>query len=436
MSQAKEDFLARSKQFWNPGKTSDWQRMGVDLVIDRREGYYLWDMDGRRLIDVHLNGGTYSLGHRNPEVVEAVREGMAYFDIGNHHFPSIMRTHVAEMLERLTPPGLKRTIFASGGAEAIDIALKSARNATKRRKIICIERCYHGHTGLAVQVGDDRFSKLFLSDAPSSEVFKVPFNDLDRMLSAIAAGDAACVIMETIPATYGFPMPKPGYLQAIKQACEKTGTLYIADEVQTGLMRTGEMWGVETYGVVPDMLVTGKGLSGGIYPIAAVVVNEKAGKWLSEDGFGHMSSFGGAELGCLAAAKVLEICSRPETRSQVHYISAYLAQGLRQVQRNYPDFFTGIRQRGIVMGLEFNHDQGAVYVMKHLYQNGIWAIFSTLDKRVLQFKPGLLIDREMCDEILTRLDASVALAQAEIFGGKARTTMTSARPAYTRQSAA
>lgn len=436
MSQAKDEFLARSKQFWNPGKTSDWQRMGVDLVIDRREGYYLWDMDGRRLIDVHLNGGTYSLGHRNPEVVEAVREGMAYFDIGNHHFPSIMRTHVAEMLERLTPPGLKRTIFASGGAEAIDIALKSARNATKRRKIICIERCYHGHTGLAVQVGDDRFSKLFLSDAPSSEVYKVPFNDLDRMLEAIAVGDAACVIMETIPATYGFPMPKPGYLKAIKEACEKVGTLYIADEVQTGLMRTGEMWGIETYGVVPDMLVTGKGLSGGIYPIAAVVVNESAGKWLSEDGFGHMSSFGGAELGCLAAAKVLEICSRPETRSQVHYISAYLANGLRQVQKNYPDFFTGIRQRGIVMGLEFNHDQGAVYVMKHLYRNGVWAIFSTLDKRVLQYKPGLLIDREMCDEMLTRLDTAVAQAQAEVHGGKARSTMTSPKSSYARQSAA
>jgi acetylornithine/succinyldiaminopimelate/putrescine aminotransferase len=88
------------------------------------------------------------------------------------------------------------------------------------------------------------------------------------------------------------------------------------------------------------------------------------------------------------------------------------------------------------MGLEFNHDQGAVYVMKHLYQNGIWAIFSTLDKRVLQFKPGLLIDRDMCDEILTRLDASVALAQAEVFGGRARSTMTSARPSYARQSAA
>ena len=85
MSQAKDDFLERSKEFWNPGKTADWQRFGVDLVIDRREGYFLYDMDGKRLIDVHLNGGTYNVGHRNPEVVRAVREGMDHFDIGNHH---------------------------------------------------------------------------------------------------------------------------------------------------------------------------------------------------------------------------------------------------------------------------------------------------------------------------------------------------------------
>ena len=311
MSQAKDDFLERSKEFWNPGKTSDWQRFGVDLVIDRREGYFLYDMDGRRLIDVHLNGGTYNVGHRNPEVVRAVREGMDHFDIGNHHFPSLMRTKLAEKLAEVTPPGLHYSIYGSGGGEAIDIALKTARHATQRRKIISIQRCYHGHTGLAVQTGDQRFSKLFLSEGDPNEIVQVPFNDWEAMEAAIRVGDAACVIMETIPATYGFPMPREGYLQAIKRACEKVGTLYIADEVQTGLMRCGEMWGIETYGVVPDILVTGKGLSGGIYPIAAVVANERAAAWLKEDGFGHMSTFGGAELGCIAALKVIEICQRP-----------------------------------------------------------------------------------------------------------------------------
>ncbi len=415
MTETKQEFLARTKRYWNPGKTADWQNFGVDLVIDRREGYYLYDMDGRRLIDMHLNGGTYNLGHRNPEVVAAVKEGMKYFDIGNHHFPSLMRTHVAQMLAECTPEGLQYTIYASGGGEAIDIALKCARHATQRRKIICIDHCYHGHTGLAVQVGDERFSKLFLSDAPAQEVVKVPFNDLEAIEREIQVGDAACVIMETIPATYGFPMPADGYLNAISAACKKVDTLYIADEVQTGLMRCGELWGIDTYGVKPDILVSGKGLSGGIYPIGAVVVSERAGAWLKEDGWGHMSTFGGAELGCIAAAKVLEISSRPEVRSMVHYIARHMRSGLEQLRKNYSDFFTGIRQRGVVIGLEFNHPEGAVHVMKALFNNGVWAIFSSLDPQVLQFKPGILVDKELCDEVLNRLDTALVQARAAAF---------------------
>ena len=411
MSETKQEFLERTKEYWNPGKTEDWQNFGVDLVIDRREGYYLYDLDGKRLIDVHLNGGTYNLGHRNPEVVAAVREGMKYFDIGNHHFPSLMRTHVAEMLANCTPEGLQYTIYASGGGEAIDIALKCARHTTKRRKFICIDHCYHGHTGLAVQVGDERFAKLFLSDAPQSDVVKVSFNDLDAIRQEIRKGDSACVIMETIPATYGFPMPQEGYLMEIKKECEKHDVLYIADEVQTGLMRCGEMWGVDTYGIQPDILVTGKGLSGGIYPIGAVIVNERAGAWLKEDGWGHMSTFGGAELGCIAAAKVLEISQRPEVRSMVHYIAQYVRDGLEQLKGNHSDFFIGIRQRGVVMGLEFNHPQGAIHVMKALFDNGVWAIFSSLDPKVLQFKPGILVDKELCDEVLNRLDSALSKAR-------------------------
>src|SRR6185295_1836652 len=136
--------------------------------------------------------------------------------IGNHHFPSIARTMLAEKLAEHSPKELHYSMFASGGGEAIDIALKSARHATKRRRLICLQRCYHGHTGLAVKVGDDRFSKLFLSEAGDEEVTKVPFNDLDAMERAIMKGDAACLIIETIPATYGSPLPKEAYLKAIK----------------------------------------------------------------------------------------------------------------------------------------------------------------------------------------------------------------------------
>ncbi len=414
---SKSEMLAKSKEFWNPDKTQFWMDSGVPLVIDRREGYFIYDVEGKRLIDVHLNGGTYNLGHRNPEVMAAVTAAMQHFDIGNHHFPSLARTALAEALVASAPPGLTKVIFGSGGGEAIDIALKTARHATKRRKIVSIAKAYHGHTGLAVATGDERFAALFLADRPE-EFPHVPFNDLGAMEEALRGRDVAAVIMETIPATYGFPLPAPGYLAEVKRLCERYGSLYIADEVQTGLMRTGELWGITKHGVAPDILVTGKGISGGLYPISAVLVSEASGGWLSEDGFAHMSTFGGAELGCVAALKTLEISGRPEVSSMVRYAADLIGRGLRQIQDAHPDWFTGIRQDGLVMGLEFDHPQGAKFVMKRLYQNGVWAIFSTLDPRVLQFKPGVLVTPSLCEELLDRVEVSIAAAKADARSGR------------------
>ncbi len=417
--ESKAQVLDRAKTFWNPDKTQFWTDSGVDLVIDRREAYFLWDMGGRRLIDMHLNGGTYNLGHRNPEVMQAISEGMAHFDVGNHHFPSVARTALAQRLIESAPASLKKVAFGSGGGEAIDIALKSARHATKRRKIVSIVKAYHGHTGLAVATGDDRFAKMFLADQPD-EFIQVPFGDVAAMEQALAGNDVAAVIMETIPATYGFPLPPPGYLEAVKGITEKYGALYIADEVQTGLMRTGEMWAITKHGIEPDIMVTGKGLSGGMYPITAALLSDRAAQWLDEDGFGHISTFGGAELGCVAAIKTLEISGRPEVRSMVHYISDIFDQGLRRIQADYPDWFVGIRQNGVVIGLEFDHPEGAKFVMRELYENGVWAIFSTLDPRVLQFKPGLLLARELCEDVLDRLEVAVGRARVAATGRRSR----------------
>ncbi len=418
MSIEKLEFLEQSKTFWNPNKTQFWQDVGVDLVIDRREGYCLYDMDGKRLIDVHLNGGTYNLGHRNAELIEVLNAGAKRFDMGNHHFPALARTALAEALAKCTPDGLQYTIYGAGGAEAVELAIKSARHATQKRKIVSIIKAYHGHSGLAVKTGDERFSKTFLSEDTLGEFIQVPFNDLDAIEAALRAKDVAAVIMETIPATYGFPMPHEGYLPAVKSLCERYDALYIADEVQTGLMRTGELWGITKYGVTPDIMVIGKGITGGMYPISCCVVNERAGQWLKQDGFAHMSTAGGAELGCIVALKVLEITQRREVASMVGYISDFIRAGLDDIQALYPDFFTGIRQNGVIMGLEFNHPEGAKPVMRHLYEHGVWAIFSTLDPSVLQFKPGILMTQSLSEDLLARVEVAIGLAAEEVLGKK------------------
>ena len=408
----KEDIFEKSIKYWNSGKTKEWLDLGIDLLIGKREGYYFWDMSGKKLMDVHINGGTYSLGHRNPEIIDALVDATKYVDIGNHHFPSVLKEKLAETVIKASPEGMKHVIYGSSGGEAIDLALKCARAATGRIKVISIENCYHGHTGLAVAAGAERYCKLFHAERP--EFVKVPFNDIEAMEEALKQGDAACVIMETIPATYGFPLPKEGYLKDVKKLCEKYGSLYIADEVQTGLMRSGKMWCIETYGVNPDIIVTSKGFSGGIYPISAVILNEKASYWMNVDGSAHMATFGGSELGCVCALKVFEIIQREETKKNIKFVSEYLRNGLNDIMKYNQDTFIGVRQNGTIMGLEFAGKEGAIPVMQHLYKNGVWGIYSQLDPHVLQFKPGVLCTKEYCDELLEKMEAGIKEAKEDI----------------------
>lgn len=408
----KKEVFEKSIRYWNSGKTKEWLDLGIDLLIGRREGYYFWDMDGKKLMDVHINGGTYSLGHRNPEIIAALEDAVKYVDIGNHHFPSPLKAKLAETVIKASTEGMQHVIYGSSGGEVVDLAIKCARAATGRKKIISIENCYHGHTGLAVAAGADRYCKLFHAERP--EFVKVPFNDVEAMEEALKNEEAACVIMETIPATYGFPLPEDGYLPAVKKLCEKYGSLYIADEVQTGLMRSGKMWCIETYGVNPDIIVTSKGFSGGIYPISAVILNEKASYWMTEDGSAHMATFGGSELGCACALKVFEILGRPETKENVKFVSTYLRSGLDEIRKENEETFIGIRQNGTIMGLEFAGKQGAIPVMQHLYENGVWAIYSQLDPHVLQFKPGVLCTKAYCDELLEKLAKGIKEAKEDI----------------------
>jgi acetylornithine/succinyldiaminopimelate/putrescine aminotransferase len=226
--------------------------------------------------------------------------------------------------------------------------------------------------------------------------------------------DTAAVIIETILATYGFPIPNPGYLKQVKALCEKYGALYIADEVQTGLMRTGKMWGFEHEGFIPDMIVTAKGFSGGIYPISATILNTKAAKWLFDIGRMHGSTCGGSEIGCAVAMKVLEITTRPETVERIHKNEKELTRRVEELMKKYPDFLVGYTQRGVIMGLSFNCEDASVSVSKPLYDNGVWAHNSRLHPNILQLKLGLLADDAFLDELFEKMDKGLEQAVARL----------------------
>ncbi len=337
MNDDKRRALDLAARYVCPDRVRTFGAIGVDLVIGRREGYRIWDLDGRELLDLHLNGGVFNLGHRHPELVAALREALDTLDIGNHHFPSVARAELAETLARTTPGDLQYVVFASerrrgdrprhqDGAPRDEAAQDRVdpqglprphgpRARGRRRALLA-------HVPLRRPAGRVRAGAVQRSRCDGG---------------GAARHDVAAVVLETIPATFGFPLPAPGYLPGVKALCERYGALYVADEVQTGLGRTGPLWGVECFDVEPDILVTGKGLSGGLYPIAATVLTPRAGRWLEEDGWGHVSTFGGAELGCRVAQKVLEITTRPAVLANVAVVSDRLADGLETLRARHPD---------------------------------------------------------------------------------------------------
>ena len=404
----KEQVLSLARRYAAPHRVAVWDAFGTQLVMGRREGYRMWDVDGRELIDMHLNGGTFNLGHRNPDVIETLRAAMNDVDIGNHHFISVARVELARQLADVTPDGLSYSVFSPSGSEANDVAIKTARRATGRRTIVALAGGYHGRTGLAGAAGDNASARYFLSD--SDDFVQVPFADLDALHDALKGRDVAAVILETIPATYGFPIPPPDYLRGVRTLCDEFGALYIADEVQTGLGRAGTLWAVERFDVIPDILVIGKGFSGGIYPIAATVLNEQASRWLHEYGWGHVSTFGGSELGCRVAQKVLEISMRDEVRANVDRLTQQFAAGLGAIQAAVP-FLEEVRQCGVIIGLRTGHPDGGVYLQQELYQLGVWAIAAGFDQSVLQLKPGLLMDAETAGSVLERIELALERAK-------------------------
>ncbi|MFT8357066.1 MAG: aminotransferase class III-fold pyridoxal phosphate-dependent enzyme [Bifidobacterium aquikefiri] len=410
--EATEAIYDKAREEWNPSRVDLFRKYGLEIVLGHRHGYEFEDLaSGRTIINMHINGGVFNLGHCNPEVRQALVKGSERYDAGNHYFPSQVKMDFVDALLKVSPDYMRYVNVNTGGGESIDSAIKFARHATGRRRVITVHGCFHGATGFAMQAGPQDQAAFFNSIPNPDEFSQIDYDDLDQLEGALRQNDTACVLLESLPATAGFPIPHEGYFKAVTELTHRYGALYVADEVQTGLMRSGTMWCSVGYGAEPDMIVTGKGLSGGYYPISAVIMNDRAGQWLKDDGFAQTTSFSTSELGCYVGTKVLDITSRDSTRRNVSRLSELFSNRLAEIQSRHR-FLAGVRQRGVIMGLVTAHPEGSTALMAALYRNGVWAMRANFDQRVLQFKAGLLMNDDMANTVLDALDVSLGQAAA------------------------
>jgi acetylornithine/succinyldiaminopimelate/putrescine aminotransferase len=376
--------------------------VGIDFVFGRRQGPYVWDAEtSKRLINCHCNGGVFNLGHRHPEIIDTLKHSLDELDIGNHHLISEIRAKLGQTLADLSPGDISCTVFGVSGGEAIDLALKLARGHTGKQKIISASGAYHGHTGLALATGNAKYRDPFGPNLPG--FVQIPFND-KKALAESVDGDTAAVIFETIPATFGMPIPDRDFYAYALDLCHQNDALLILDEVQTGLGRTGAMWGFENFDVAPDIFVTGKGLSGGIYPITATCFKPELESFFQKDPFVHISTFGGAEVGCPVALAVLDITSRPGFLENVRHLAAIFKAGFDRLQVKHPEILVGLRQLGLMMGIEMVNEHCGPILSKTLYDNGILSVYANNDTRISQLLPPLIIDESIAEEILERVD--------------------------------
>ena len=397
------------------GKVDFFRTAGIDFVMGRRDGPFIWDVTGEpRLIDCHCNGGVFNLGHRHPEIARELIASVQELDIGNHHLISEQRATLAARLAELMPGDITYTVFGVSGGEAIDLAIKVARGYTQRIKVISAQGGYHGHTGLALAAGDEKYRAPF---GPVSPGFvQVPFNDVAALERAID-DETAAVLFETIPATYGMPVPDRDFFASARALCDRHGALLIVDEVQTGLGRTGKLWGIEHFGVVPDIIVIGKGLSGGLYPMSATCFREKYEAVFQPDPFIHISTFGGAEVGCPVALKVLEITSDQRFLAHVQDIAVLFAEGFDALKAKYPEVLLGLRQLGMMMGIELVDERCGPLFSKVAFDHGLLSVYANNNPRVSQLLPPLIIDRAVAAEIIDRVDQTLQVITA-LLGGR------------------
>lgn len=404
--------LLRVKTLYRDYLSPDLARLfmfgGLAGIECEAQGSWVVDDQGNRYLDFCAGYGTFSLGHRHPDVIAAVKAQLDRLPLSSKVFFSKPQAQLAELLAEITPGDLRFSFFCNSGAEAVEGALKIARAATSRPHFVATQNAFHGKTFGALSVSgrplyQDPFHPLL------SDVRHVPFGDLEAMESAIDE-ETAAVIVEPIQGEGGIHVAPSGYLKGIQDRCKETGTLLIADEVQTGFGRTGALFAVDHWSVQPDIMCFAKALGGGVMPIGAYIVTPTVIKAYKGKPLIHTSTFGGNPLACTAALAMLHVLEREELVHEAQAAGTYLMEQLRAIARMIPAVIKEVRGLGLMIGIEFTDPGYAGSVISEMGKRRVIAVYTLNQPAVIRFEPPLNISRKEIDIALTAFHEAVGIA--------------------------
>ncbi len=399
----------------NPGLSKLMQFAGFGDVEESASGVTLQTVSGAEFLDFVGGYGVFSLGHRHPKVVEAVHRQLDKQPLSTRTFFNEPQALLAEKLAQISPGNLQFSFFSNSGAEAVEAALKMARIATGKTDFISMEGSFHGKTmgGLAV-TGREKYRTPFLPMMPGVQF--VPYNNLDAACAAVTAQTAA-IIVEPIQGEGGIIVPDTGYLSGLRKICSDKGILLIADEIQSGLARTGAMFAVNHENVVPDIMCLAKALGGGVMPIGATLGTEAV--WQSafgENPLLHTSTFGGNPLACAAGLAALEVIEQEKLCEKAVLRGEQMLTGLRKVQESIPGSLVSVRGKGLMIGVEFKLKDVAEITINAMARRGIIAAYTLNNPRVIRFEPPLTVSELEVDRAVAAFGESVAEAAAMLEG--------------------
>ncbi len=399
------------------------------VYVERGDGAILVDVDGNHLVDLGAGIAVVSVGHAAPEVSEAVAAQAERF---NHSCfmvtPYEGYVAVAERLNALAPgDGERRTALFNSGAEAVENAVKVARRVTGRQAVVVFDHAYHGRTNLTMALTAKNFPYRDGFGPFAPEVYRVPtsypFRDPAGMTGAEAAARAieqisrqvgpervACVVLEPIQGEGGFIVPAPGFLPALSAWSTEVGALFVADEIQTGLCRTGDSFACEHEGVVPDLLTTAKALAGGL-PLAAVTGRADVMDAIHPGGLG--GTYGGNPTACAAAIAALDILRDNDLAAAARRIGAVIEPCLRKLQQSYPAV-GDVRGRGAMMAMELVRPgttdpdpEVTRQITAACHQAGVVVLSCGSFGNVVRLLPPLVIEPDLLADGLDVLTAAV-----------------------------